>query len=43
MTSRLVYRVALWDYLMGGGGEGNLDFNLDRIEIMREEYLKAPF
>ena len=33
--SRLVYRVALWDYL----GE-NLDFNMDRIVIMREEYLK---
>ena len=35
MTSRLVYRVALWDYL----GE-NLDFNMDRIVIMRERYLK---
>ena len=35
MTSRLVYRVALWDYL----GE-SLDFNMDRIMIMREEYLK---
>ena len=35
MTSRLVYRVALWDYL----GE-NLDFNMNRIMIMREEYLK---
>ena len=33
MTSRLVYRVALWDYL----GE-NIDFNMDRIVIMREEY-----
>ena len=33
MTSRLVYRVALWDYL----GE-NLYFNMDRIVIMREEY-----
>ena len=37
MTSRLVYRVALWDYL-----EENLDFNMDRIVIMREEYLKKP-
>ena len=35
MTSHLVYHVALWDYL----GE-NLDFNMDRIVIMREEYLK---
>ena len=35
MTSCLVYCVALWDYL----GE-NLDFNMDRIMIMREEYLK---
>ena len=34
--SHLVYRVALWDYL----GE-NLDFNMDRIVIMREEYLKS--
>ena len=34
MTSHLVYRVALWDYL----GE-NLDFNMDRIVMMRERYL----
>ena len=33
MTSRLVYRIALWDYL-----GGNSDFNMDRIVIMREEY-----
>ena len=31
----LVYRVALWDYL----GE-NLDFDMDKIVIMQEEYLK---
>ena len=31
MTSRLVYRVALWDYL----GE-NLNFNMERIVIIRE-------
>ena len=37
MTSHLVYRVALWDYL----GE-NLDFDMDKIVIMREEYLKSP-
>ena len=36
MTSHLVYRVALWDYL----GE-NLDFDMDKIVIMREEYLKS--
>ena len=35
MTSCLVYSVALLDYL----GE-KLDFNMDRIVIMREEYLK---
>ena len=33
MTSRLVYCVALWDYL-----GGNLDFNMDRIVIMQKEY-----
>ena len=36
MTSRLVYCVALWDY-----GGRNLDFNMDRIVMMREEYLKS--
>ena len=36
MTSRLVYHVALWDYL-----GGNLDLNMDRIAIMWEEYLKS--
>ena len=36
MTSHLVYRVALWNYL----GE-NLDFDMDKIVIMWEEYLKS--
>ena len=40
MTSRLVYRVALWDYL-GGGGDS--DFNMNIIAMMREGYLKNPF
>ena len=35
MTSRLVYRVALWNYLVG-----NLEFDSNRIVITREEYLK---
>ena len=37
MMSHLVYRVASWDYF---GGE-NLDFDMDKIVIMWEEYLKS--
>ena len=39
MTSHLVYRVALWDNL--GENLENLDFDMEKIVIMREEYLKS--